>query len=145
MNDFKLDWDGKRAERIIDNAIELAVDHGAELVLKDAVRLAPTGSESRSGSGSKKRTPGSLKKSGRIESFKKKDAVGAYVKFGGVDVNGVKVFYAPFVELGTPGTTARIGGGKTKERTPIVAQPFLRPALKRNKGKIKSEFNGALK
>ncbi len=42
---------------------------------------------------------GELAASGKVTDWQKKHASGAYVSFG-----SNKIYYAPFVELGTPGT-----------------------------------------
>ena len=67
---------------------------------------------------------GALKES--IEVHKSKFEDGGYV----VSAGSKKLFYASFVELGTDNLTAK---------------PFLRPALSKNKSKIKKMFRDALK
>ena len=52
-------------------------------------------------------------------------------------------FYAPWVELGTPSTHkwVRVGGKRRRmRRTPIAAQPFLRPALRSGARMMRFEF-----
>ena len=80
---------------------------------------------------------GGLKKSIHIKTFKKVGIFGAYVKAG----EKGKEHIAGFVELGTPGTTTRHG----KNRTPIKASPYMRPALKKNKRKIRKAFENKLR
>ena len=49
-------------------------------------------------------------------------------------------FYAPFVELGTPGEMYKSGKRKGSARVKIKKKAFMRPELKRNKSKIKKLF-----
>ena len=67
---------------------------------------------------------GALKKSIRVSKSKFKDG-GHIVSMGGGDQ-----YYGSFVELGAAGKSAH---------------PFLRPALARNKGKIRKMFREAMK
>lgn len=91
---------------------------------------------------------GALKKSGRIVRFRKKGVVGAYVQFGGIKVDRVDTYYGAFVELGTPGTKFRTKTGywgkKAKQRVSVLAKPFLRPALKSSRAKIRNLFKAKL-
>lgn len=91
--------------------LKTAVREGANKVFADAKAGYPVDT-------------GALKNSGRIVEFEKPDAVGAYVKFG-----NERIYYAPFVELGT-----------VKRK----AVPALRNALRKNRGDIKSGFDGDL-
>jgi len=124
---FTLDWDGVAVIREVDMTVQRVVKKGAAAVLKDAKRRCPTGDSKR------------LRDSGTVRKFKTKDAIGSYVSFGGGDA-----YYAPFVELGTPGTSYKSKYRKGP-RIAIKKHPFLRPALKRNKRKILAKFDGALK
>lgn len=124
MSDFKLNWLGKDVVQEVNGICEDAVRAGAKRVARDARRLVP------------KDTMG-LEKSIVIKSWKKPGIFGAYVKAG----EKGKEHIAGFVELGTPGTTTRQG----KNRTPIKAAPFMRPALKKNKSKIRRGFENKLK
>lgn len=124
MSDFKIDWHGKEVTAEIEDICEIAVTSGAESVARDARRLVP-------------KNAGGLEKSIVIKSWKKPGVFGAYVKAG----EKGKEHIAGFVELGTPGTTTRQG----KNRTPIKASPYMRPALKKNKSKIRRAFENKLK
>ena len=143
MSDFKLEWHGKKLTGLIEDICEDAVRVGAKAVARDAKRLVP-------------KDTGGLKKSIHIKTFKKPGIFGAYIKAG----EKGKEHIAKFIELGTPGTTKKIqnvkfdparkrrsGNWKTTsvKRTPIKAAPFMRPALKKNKSKIKRAFENKLK
>lgn len=124
MNDFKLDWRGKELIAEIEDICETTIKERAKAVARDAKRLVP-------------KDTGGLKKSIHVKTWKKPGVFGAYVKAG----EKGKEHIAGFVELGTPGTTTRQG----KKRTPILAAPFMRPALKKNKSKIRRAFENKLK
>ena len=124
MSDVNLEWHGRKVITEIEDICENAVMSGAKSVARDARRLVP-------------KDTGGLKKSIRVKTFKKVGVFGAYIKAG----EKGKEHIAGFVELGTPGTTTRQG----KNRTPIKAVPFMRPALKKNKSKIRRAFQNKLK
>lgn len=124
----KFQWFGEDVKKTIGDNTEQQVNDVADNILKDAEKNAPVEISTTN----KKRRPGSLKKSGRVVKFKKYGIFGAYIKFGGIIVNGVKVFYAAFVDLGTPGTYTETG----EKRTAIKSDPFLRNSLKNNKRKL---------
>lgn len=128
MNDFKLDWHGRELIAEIEDICEDAVNAGAEKIARDARRLVPVDT-------------GGLKKSIRVKSWKKPGVFGAYVKSG----EKGKEHIAGFVELGTPGTTFERKYRRGQKRTPIKASPYMRPALKKNKSKIRRAFENKLK
>lgn len=143
MSDFKIDWNDREVIAEIENICEEAVMSGAKAVARDAKRLVP-------------KDTGGLKKSIHVKTFKKVGVFGAYVKAG----EKGKEHIAGFVELGTPGTTMKVqnpgftytkkrrrGNWKTMsvKRTPIKASPYMRPALKKNKSKIRRAFENKLK
>ena len=128
MSDFKLTWGGAHLTAEVIGACKESIKQGAEKVAKDARELCPKDS-------------GELVSTIAVSDWQKDDAVGAYVKAGGDDLGHV----ARFVELGTPGTVFKNGARKGAERQPIVAQPYLRPALKKNKQAIINQFKGRLK
>lgn len=128
MSSFKLDWNGKELIAEVEGICEDAVFGGAKKIAKDARRFVP------------KDTRG-LEKSIHVKKFKKTGVIGAYVKAGEKD----KEHIAGFVELGTPGETYRIKSKKGQTRTPIKASPYMRPALKKNKRKIRNAFSNKLK
>lgn len=128
MNDFKLDWNNAELMTEIEGICEDAVNSGAAKIAKDAKGLVPVDT-------------GGLKNSIRVKKFKKPGVYGAYVKAGEKD----KEHIAIFVEVGTPGEIYKTGAKKGKERTPIKAQPYLRPAFEKNKAKIRRDFQNKLK
>jgi len=125
---FKLDWNEKELTAEVRAASKKAVLAGARDVAIDAKMNVPV-------------DKGNLLFSIAVKTWEAHDAVGAYVTAGGKDLGHI----ARFVELGTPGTIYKGGNKKGKERKPIKANPYLRPALKKNKRKILAKFNGALK
>jgi len=153
---FTLDWQAERVGNAVMEVCENAVYAGAEIVLKKAKSRCPVETvesvNRRSGSEKVKNYGAAyeaLKKSGRITKFTKQGIVGAYVKFGGITVDGVDTYYGPFVELGTPGTKFRKGKGyyghKLHQRVAVKARPFLRPSLKSSGSKIRKGFRDKLK
>lgn len=153
---FSLDWQAQRVGNAVQDICEDAVWGGAERILKKAQASCPVETDdsvaSRSGSDKVKRygaSSGALRKSGRIAKFKKSGVVGAYVLFGGITVDGVDIYYAPFVELGTPGTTFQSKKGyfghKVSARVAVEAKPFLRPSLKSTQSQVKNGFRNTLR
>ena len=128
MSSFNLDWNGGELIAEIEDICEDVVNAGAKKIARDARRLVP------------KDTRG-LEKSIHVKTFKKLGVFGAYVKAG----EKGKEHIAGFVELGTPGETFRIKSKKGQPRTPIKASPYMRPALKKNKNKIRRDFQNKLK
>lgn len=111
----------------ITGACKKAVFAGARAVAADAKRLVPVDT-------------GGLKNTIAVKTWERSDAVGAYVTAGGKDLGHI----ARFVELGTPGEVYKGGSRKGADREPIEAKPYLRPALRKNKAKIKANFQGAM-
>ena len=147
VSSFKLNWGGDELKRLTREKAFTACKSAAHAVLAEAKRTCPVEQAPAHsfGSGAKswqRRVPGSLRASGRINTFDQGGAVGAYVVFGSNHgrylVNGIDTYYAPFVELGTPG---HIFYGKAK--IPIKANPFLRTALRARRGEIKAAFTAA--
>lgn len=140
-DDVRIDWNEGNVIDAIDNATDRVMAEGAELVAETARRLVPVKS-------------GRLKRSIRVARSKYKN--GGYIILVGKQVDK-KAYYAPFVELGTPGTVRRVGGARTvrtaagrrrrrgrARRTPTAAKPFLRPALQANRRRIIELYRGAL-
>ncbi len=131
-------WFGEGVKREVQTVVAEAVNSSADDILKDAKKNCPVEKYKSTAKSDyrqyQSRNPGSLKKSGRIVRWRKKNVVGAFIRFGGRGfmVNGIDTYYAPFVELGTPGTMTRMGD----KRVAIKATPFLRNALKKNKRKL---------
>lgn len=150
MSDFKLEWHGKELVAEIEDMCETAVKERAKAVARDAKRIL------RSKIKHKNKSTRGLEKSIHIKTFKKPGVFGAYIKAG----EKGKEHIAGFVELGTPGTTMKVqnpgftytkkrrrGNWKTMavKRTPIKAASYMRPALKKNKSKIRKAFENRLK
>lgn len=155
---------GREVKALVASIVEEEVDRTAQLVLRDGRRECPiesTESVNRRKSSRKVQRygarRGALRKSGRVVKFRKNGVFGAYVKFGGIVVNGVDTYYGAFVELGTPGTTFQGQKGywghtvakyadttrrgkrgrrivAKGQRVAVEAKSFLRPANKRQKG-----------
>jgi len=115
-----IEWHEDEAVFEIDRAITAVVHDGADKVFEEAVNKCPVGKNAREGTkyrSWKKRVPGSLKKSGRINKFKNTDGAGAYIQFGGEGyvVGEVDTYYGIFVEYD---------------------RQFLRKALKKHRRRI---------
>lgn len=146
---FKMDWHGEallKATRAMSAAACLS---GAKKVLADAKVKCPVEKSAHviaaaAGKPWGKRVPGALRDSGRIATFDKGDAVGAYVVFGGRGYmsKGVDVYYGTFVELGTPGHKLNFFQGEERVIA-IPANPFLRKSLAKNRSAIKKDFEAA--
>jgi len=114
---LKLEWFDKDIIKNVAIVADGVTKQGAEMVLRDAKRLV-------------KKKSGALSNQIKVykNTYKDKEKVGYRVQAqapGDYDK-----FYAIFLELGTY---------KTK------AQPYMRPALKRNKSKIKKAMQDKLK
>ena len=121
--------------REVDKVVSESSERGAEDIAADARRDCPVekgGKTDKYGN-----RPGSLRDSIRVAKSKYEDG-GHLVVVGGKGPWG-DTFYAPFVELGTPGTEYR-SGSRSGPRKPIKAHPFLRPAKNKNKRKIRRNF-----
>ena len=122
-------WDSEKFMKAVDAGLAGVIDGAAEDVLETAVQLCPVGTVTREASGKSAlygktwsaRKPGSLKKSGRVYKFKNSDGIGAYIKFGGVVVDGIDTYYGQIVEA--------------KKR-------FLRRSLIRHRAKLRSKMRG---
>ena len=114
---MNLIWNDKELLGRVGNAVEVATKEGAEAVARDARALAP-------------RDSGRLALEIDVRKSKFKD--GGYSVMAQGPGNYDR-FYAIWVELGAP---------KTRN---VKAQPFLRPALRKNKQKIMKAFEGKLK
>ncbi|MCP4568382.1 MAG: HK97 gp10 family phage protein [FCB group bacterium] len=124
--------------RLVTDAIS---KRGAQMVARMARALVPE-------------KTGDLRRT--IHTEKSKFVDGGYLVVAG----GEKEYYAAFVELGTPGTIARVrnkgfdkskkrGAGNWKltatRRKKVGSNPFMRPALHHNKRKIFGLYRDALK
>lgn len=108
------EWNDKELIKEVSNIVEVATKEGAEIVMKDAIRIV-------------KKRSGTLSREIDIRKSRYKD--GGYVVQAQGPSNYSR-YYASFVELGT-------------HKDP--KQPFLRPALKRNRRKIAKNFENKLK
>jgi len=138
---YRIEWNDESVIRAIEGAVKVATKEGAKKVAATARRLCPvekTGKQDKWGN-----RPGSLKASIRVEKSKFKNG-GYLVKVGGKGAWG-DPFYAPFVELGTPGTSYQTHAPKRSgPRSSIKARAFLRPGLARNKRKFKKMFQNEI-
>lgn len=147
--DYRIEWNAESVIRAIEGAVEVASKKGAKKVAATARRLIDDKS-------------GALSESVRVKKSKFKD--GGYVVLVGGKGSWGDAWWAPFVELGTPGTTYRsgtkrfgrittrdvLGRRRSKKvyksaRKPVKAHAYLRPALARNKRRIRKAFRDALK
>lgn len=120
-------WDPDQYLKAVDAGLADVIDGVADDVLKAAKDICPVGTIERSASGKSAlqgknwsaRKPGSLKKSGRVHRFKNSGGIGAYIKFGGIVVDGIDTYYGAIVE---------------------AKKPFLRRALSRNKAKLHNQL-----
>jgi hypothetical protein len=128
MSSFNLEWNDDQLAAEVQNKCLDACIAGARDVAIDAKMGVSV-------------DKGDLLFSIEVVPFKKPDAVGAYVKAG---ADG-KEHIANFVELGTPGTVFKSGKKTGKDRKPIEAKPYMRPALKRKKAGIQRKFEGRLR
>jgi len=103
-------------DKVAKKIVRRATKKVAQPVHQAAVQLAP------------KKT-GMLKGAISIRAFKKKDKFGTKITIGKRLFVGDQ-FYGAFVELGTK---------------KMAAQPFLRPALEKNRGRVRETLKGILK
>jgi len=157
---MRLEWNDEEVLRDIGKITGKVTKEGAKKVVRDARRYCPkekTGKTDKWGN-----RPGSLRASIRIQKSKFKG--GGYLVIAGGKGFWGDAFYAPFVELGTPGTVYRsgqkrfetikkfdvTGRRRTKKeyvskRVAVQAHPFMRKALARNKRRILQKFREAMK
>lgn len=125
--DVKTVWHDKAVIEKVRRATDRVLKRGAQLIRNDARRNVNS-------------KDGTLRSSINVLKSKFGDgyliAAGAYSK--------KDAYYAPFVELGTPGELYRAKSSRSGKRTPIQKRPYLRPAMKRNRAKIQRMFKDAL-
>jgi hypothetical protein len=124
---FKLDWN--------DNELKKRIVQVSEKNVLASARRIEAGARGRVAVDN-----GDLKESIDVVTWKNKGVVGAYVRAGAPGEEHI----ANFVELGTPGEVYTGGAYKGQERTPIKADPYLRPALRRDKLKFANSFRNAI-
>lgn len=141
MSGFKLEWDGQKLSKAVTALCVEAVNDSAEELAEEIRRRIPVSAGTPKTS--KYRQAGQhLRDTVRVNRWQRQgQAVGAYVSVGYPYLG----YIARFIELGTPGTVYRAGKKKGKPRTPIKAKPFMRPALRKFKGKFKVRFEDILK
>ncbi len=125
---FNIDWFGKEVEEKITNVVQNVSRKGAVLIAKHARQAIPWDT-------------GVLATS--VEVIKSKYEDGGY----SVVVQGkgnYEKYYASFVELG--GHSSEWGRYKRGQKAGayIPPQPYLRPAMHKNKGKIHRMYKDAL-
>ena len=125
---FRLDWNEKKLTGEVRKICKEATRKRAVDIAIDAKMNVPV-------------EKGDLLFTIEVVQFEKPDAVGAYVKAGGENLGHV----ARFVELGTPGTVFKAGKKKGKQRRPVKANPYLRPALKKHGAGFPDDFKDKLK
>lgn len=135
----RIEWHDKELIKKIERVADEVSKKGAMAVQKDARRYVPKES-------------GTLANQIKVykNTYRNKDTIGYRVE---AQASGdYDKYYAIFVELGhyssVYGRYKRgKSGGSLKGVSPvhIPKQPYLRPALKRNKGKIKRMYQDAMK
>ena len=126
-----VEWFGDEILRDTNRVMARAEKEIAEDVLKDAISILKRNSESTTG---KKKaygnSPGGL--ADQMYVIKSKFAMGGYLIWCQGPKDWKAPYHASFIELGTH---------KTRN---MAAQPFMRPALKKNKRNAKRKFQEAL-
>ena len=119
-------WDSSQYMKAVDAGLADVIENVADDVLETATQLCPVGKIERAASGTaaggktwSARKPGSLKKSGRKYGFKNENGIGAYIKFGGIVVDGIDTYYGQIVE---------------------AKKPFLRRAFYRNRARLNAQL-----
>ncbi len=119
-------WNDKALIEEVRDAAEVATKEGAEKVAADAQRLAP-------------KDTGTLRRQIKVRASKFKGGGHIVQAQGPGDYDR---YYASFVELGV---NIFPYGDKSKPKVKIEPQPYLRPALHKNKARILKAFDGKLK
>ena len=122
-----LEWNDKQLIRKVEAAVKIATKKGAEAVAADARRNIMRIAKSPSGQ---------LAREIDVRTSKYKN--GGHIVYAQGPGNWTDPYHAIFVEVGTPGKDKRYN----HKQGPL---PYLRPALKKNKNKIESSFEGTLK
>ena len=120
-----VEWHGDQLKQHVRDNAQAACRVAARQVLQKAVARCPKKS-------------GAVAASGRIEVYSSPQRIGAVVVFGGTPTT----FHVTFVELGTPGMVYRRGSRKGSPRTPVEANPFIRPAARASRGTIRGIIAG---
>ena len=125
-DNVKMEWRDKAVIAKVKRATDRVMKRGAQRIRNQARRNISS-------------KDGLLRSSVNVLKSKFNDgylvAAGAYSK--------KDAYYAPFVELGTPGEIYR-KGSRSGPRKKIKKHPYLRPAMKSQRRKIIRDFKGAL-
>jgi HK97 gp10 family phage protein len=141
---YKIEWNDKEIITEITSKTEKLTEKAAKIVEAEAKRLCPVGDWEKgiaktgkyAGRSWTARRPGKLRDA--ITAAKSKFKDGGWIVY--VPAQGSDTYYVRWVELGAPARSHeqwRSAGHKY----PVPRQPFLRPALKKSKVKIKRLFN----
>ena len=129
-----VEWHGVKILRQAEKVVETNEKKSAKRIEKEAKRLCPVGEFERAAKSGdkawKSRKPGKLRDA--IKADKSKFEEGGWIVY--VPAQGSDTYYVRWVELGAPARN------KEQWRTsghayPVPRQPFLRPALEREKKK----------
>jgi len=119
-------WNDKAFMARVNAVAEKVAEDGAEMVLRDAKRILMSKAKHPTG-----------KLASEIKLIKSKFKGGGYIVIA-QPPGGYDDYYAIFVELGTPNKAG-------KRRGSTEAMPYLRPALHKNKSRIRKRFRDAMK
>lgn len=141
-----LEWHGLKIIKQSERILETKEKEAAERIFKDAKANAPVGTVVRStpmyGKSWQSRYPGRLR--GAIQKKKSRYEGGGYIIY--VPGQGSNTYYVRWVELGAP-ARRRERWKEAGHRNPVPRQPFLRPALYKEKNRwvrsIKTAFRMA--
>ena len=127
MSDVIIDWHDKAVIEKVKRATDRVLKRGAQRIRNQARRNISS-------------RDGTLRRT--VNVLKSKFGDGYLVAAGAY--SNPKAYYAPFVELGTPGLVYQPGKSRTGRRVPVEKKPYLRPALKANRQRIMRDFKNAL-
>ena len=124
---FEMDWNGSEHKAKVKAIAGKNVSATAKRVVVNAKQLVSV-------------DLGTVKESIEEVIWTNKGVEGAYIQAGEKGEEQIPFF----IELGTPGEVYTSGAYKGQNRTPIIASPFLRPALNKEKLRFLNSFKGAL-
>jgi hypothetical protein len=129
-----VEWHGERILRQAERIVETNEAKAARRIEKEAKRLCPVGDFERAARPGQKawksRKPGKLKNA--IKSAQSKFKDGGWIVY--VPGQGSETYYVRWVELGAPARSDE-QWKDAGHAHPVPRQPFLRPALEREKKK----------
>lgn len=132
MSSINIEWHGREVTSKVSGACKKVVNKTARYVSRVAKTLVPVDENNTETQ--------HLKESIYVSEWAKPGVKGAYVSAGAYQREHI----AGFVELGTPGETYT-GKKRGQDRTPIKAQPYLRPATRKGQVKMKTLIDRELK